>query len=305
MNKNALRRHFLVRVFGYCFPGLYLLGARLYRGARGRMAPQRRPASAQRPAAARDPARTAGALERFLCDWGIPAGAVLMVHSSWDQLKTFGLTPFQFIAMLQRMLGLTGTLCMPAFPWFPPGAANPVFSLRDTPSITGMVTELFRRQAGVRRSAQMRSVAALGPAAEHLVGDHHRSPYPSGPLSPYARFAECRARVLCLGVPAITNTMFHCGEDMLGEAFPARVYPPAPHIMQVEDDAGARLDVPHFVLRTRWAIRTNPAPMLKHLDASIVEHRALLGMDCSLARADLFLPRFLELARQGVHIYNF
>jgi aminoglycoside 3-N-acetyltransferase len=242
-------------------------------------------------------------LRELLASRGIGRGDCLMVHSSWDALSGGISSPTELISCLRELVGSQGTLCMPAYHRFRPGQ-EPVFDLKRTPSAAGLVTEVVRRLPGARRSAQQRSVAAHGPAAEELVREHHLSPYPSGPVSPHAKLAELRGKVLCLGVGPEFNTMFHCGEDILGPQFPVSVYEEGESELRVRTEAGEELAVRNLVRSDRWTQVGDAVRLLPYLDRA-VQSRTLAALEVHLTQAAPFLEQLLALARQGIHMYGF
>jgi aminoglycoside N3'-acetyltransferase len=155
---------------------------------------------------------------------------VLFVHSAFE-----GLTPMfrDSVADLKRALielcGPGRTLAMPAFVFggwsFDPAGAyrrRPLFDARRAPSEMGLLTEVFRRHPGVRRSLHpTHSVCALGPLAEELVAGHEEDDYGCGDRSPFAAMDRHRTVILGLGVPyfrALTHV--HRAEQLLGAGFP-------------------------------------------------------------------------------------
>ena len=79
----------------------------------------------------------------------------------------------------------SGTVLMPTLPFG--GVAidyarkNPVFDVRRTPSQTGLLTEIFRRSAGVLRSVHpTHPVAVAGHGAVEMVEGHHLAATPCG-----------------------------------------------------------------------------------------------------------------------------
>jgi aminoglycoside N3'-acetyltransferase len=238
-----------------------------------------------------------------LVELGLRRGDTLMVHSAWTNLSGLASSPAALIQALRNLVGPQGTLCMPAHAargWPRTG----VFDIRRTPSGTGLVTEVFRRTEGVRRSYHLNSVAAVGAVAPFLLDEHHQSPYAAGPLSPYARLAEVGGWVACLGVGPESNTMFHCGEDVLQEEFPVRVYGPAPRILRVCTEAGRTLDVPMWYRDERWTYCCDPVRLLPYFP-DLILHRVLGSVDLFAMPSRAFLERLLFLAGKGIHMYGF
>ncbi len=98
---------------------------------------------------------------------------------------------------LRAIVGESGTLLMPTFSY---SACNDeVFDPRETPSVVGSLTEFFRHQAGVERSAHpIFSVAGSGPAAERFL--HVDNPDCFGANSFFDKLRKANATCLMYGV---------------------------------------------------------------------------------------------------------
>lgn len=178
------------------------------------------------------------ALERL----GVKPGQVLFVHSGADWLRSIDGGPMKVLEMLRQLVGSEGTLAMPSFPF--DGMALDFaragrFDVQRSVSRMGLVTELFRRLPGVKRSLHpTHPVCAQGPQAEALVGEHHTDVRPFGPASPFGRLEALGGSVLMIGVNTAVLTHVHVAEDMVGDAFPQRVYVAAPLSPTVVDASG-------------------------------------------------------------------
>ena len=85
---------------------------------------------------------------------GIKRGDRLVVHSS---LKSIGMTrdgADTVIDALMDVIGEEGTIFMPVFTYSyeREGKTDP-FDRKDSPSLTGIITETFRKRSGVLRSS--------------------------------------------------------------------------------------------------------------------------------------------------------
>lgn len=296
--------HPLKRHLGYLFPNATWTTGRLYRAVSRAWKIGSGNSLPREDYAALYGAFTIDALFRFLREWGVRDGDILMIHSSLDKIPHLDGSALELIEALQALVGPGGTLCMAAFPALAMDRPDVLFDVRKTPSSTGLLGEVFRRCPGVQRSLQDRSVAARGRHAEALLADHHRSPYPSGVLSPYYRIAREGGKVLTLGISAIYSAMFHCGEDVLQDEFPAPVYGRTPFKFQARSAAGEIFTVLVKRLKLRYYYKCDTARLLKYFPEDEISHRAFHGVPCSLAHAGPFLDRLLRLARSGIHIYG-
>ena len=171
---------------------------------------------------------------RELCDelaGRLPEDAeIIMVHCSLNDLEpmyTGG--PRNLLDALVDLCGPERTLVMPAFFFGGPDQdpapyyrERPVFDARRQPSQMGLLSELFRRREGVRRSLHpTASVSALGPRADELVAGHHLAKTTFGEGTPFAVMAEHRTAIVGIGTEYFRClTQVHAAEDLLGERYP-------------------------------------------------------------------------------------
>jgi aminoglycoside 3-N-acetyltransferase len=161
----------------------------------------------------------------------IPAEAeIVMVHCSVNDLEpmyTGNVT--ELLDALAELCRPQRTLAMPAF--FFGGAEGgadvyyrdkPLFDARRQPSQMGLLSELFRRRAGVRRSLHpTHSVCASGPLADDLLAGHHTAGTTFGAGTPFAVMAERRTAIVGIGTQYFRClTQVHAAEDLLGDRYP-------------------------------------------------------------------------------------
>jgi aminoglycoside 3-N-acetyltransferase len=152
------------------------------------------------------------------------------------------------IEALLEVVGQSGTLMMPAFSgdlsdpaeWKYPAAppdkigiirdSMPAFDPERTPTKSmGTVAELFRNWPGVRRSGHPQSsFAAFGRAAEQLLACHGLSNR-FGPNSPLQKLVDLEGKVLLLGAPRDTISLFHLTQHLV--EFTTKVNKAAPMLV--------------------------------------------------------------------------
>jgi aminoglycoside 3-N-acetyltransferase len=145
-----------------------------------------------------------------LRDLGLPAGAMVQVHSSLGQLGYVEGGAEAVVDALLETIGPSGTVMVPTFNH---GKAD-VYDPATTPSISGAVTEALRKRPGARRSMHpTHPYAAIGPDAEWLVAGHLEVET-FDRASPLGKLADRGGYVLLLGVGMRANTAAHIGESM-------------------------------------------------------------------------------------------
>jgi aminoglycoside N3'-acetyltransferase len=187
------------------------------------------------------PTVAASELSQRLHEVAARFNGLLMVHSSLDAFRIRD-EKGEIMAAVKAALWLTqeltcavgpqGTLCMPTHPLYPdsPGfmfdKSDLVlrYQVERTPSSVGLLTEIFRRTASVRRSAHpLSSLAVRGLLAEELLHDNlnDRRPLPHGRDSGYYRFCMRGGGVISLGLGVIKPlTILHVAEEVRDEAWP-------------------------------------------------------------------------------------
>jgi len=195
---------------------------------------------------------TGADIARGLRALGVEAGDIVCVHSSMSSLGLVIGGPRTIVEALVDAVSPGGTVMMPTYSgdlsdpaeWrYPPVPADQLDEIRAqmpaydpvrTPTRgLGQVAEYFRTYPDVVRSPHPQSsFAALGVRAMELVSDH---PYDNrfGPQSPLGRLCDAGGKVLLLGAPHDTVSLFHMIQHLVGES--AVVQKAAPVI-----DRGAR-----------------------------------------------------------------
>ena len=174
---------------------------------------------------------TTESLETDLRALGVRSGMTLLVHSSLSSLGWVCGGSVAIIIALQKVVGSTGTLVMPAHSgdlsepskWENPPVPESWWSVvrEDLPAYDpdltptrsmGVIAETFRKQRGVLRSAHPQcSFCAFGAQALHVTRDHSLA-FGMGEHSPLARIYDLRGFVLLLGVSHACNTSMHLAE---------------------------------------------------------------------------------------------
>jgi aminoglycoside 3-N-acetyltransferase len=152
-------------------------------------------------------------LQRFK----VPRDGVLVVHSAIAALSRKGYRAEGIVeALLGHMRG--GNLVMPTMTWRTVTPDNPVWDELDTPSHTGVLTEVFRTGYAARRSIHpTHSVAGLGPAVDTLLSRHQVDDTPVSENSPYGLMRDYESYILTIGVGLETVTAIHLPEETIAQ----------------------------------------------------------------------------------------
>ena len=238
-------------------------------------------------------------LRQQLIDLGVRRGRTLWVQSSWNEFYNVALRPSEMIDLLRELLGPGGTLAMPAFPI----DANPdkLFLVDRAPVYTGLLCEVFRRTLDVRRSIHLSSsVCAIGPNADFLVKDHHRTLMPWGKDSPFCRLGELDARMLGIGAGFNFMTPLHSVECLLYDDVPffRRVFDGTIRYRwkRADGETGE-----HEFMRRIGDIR--PQRLRRHFGPDICIDAKLSNLRILAADARPFIGRAVELGRRGITMY--
>ena len=148
-----------------------------------------------------------------LHDLGVASGDVLLVHSS---LRSFGYVQGGADAVIDALLeavGAAGTVVVPTLSFSILKSWPLLFSVKRTPSATGLITETMRQRRHARRSRHpVSSAAAIGAQAAYVTAGHRDTP--CGPDSPYYRVYELGGKIVFFGAPLGSNSVFHCAEEI-------------------------------------------------------------------------------------------
>jgi aminoglycoside 3-N-acetyltransferase len=163
---------------------------------------------------------------------GVTEGATLVVHSSLSAFGEVEGGAETVLSALRSCVGRTGTIVVPAFTGDVVTDPHPdcrtvgipeveaartrVPLFHDAfPTTMGAVPTAVLAEPGRRRSGHPQaSVAALGPAAEHITA-HQPFAYACGANSPFSRLYELKAQIVLLGVGHNRNSFLHHAESLL------------------------------------------------------------------------------------------
>jgi aminoglycoside 3-N-acetyltransferase len=167
----------------------------------------------------------------------------------------------------------------------------------------GLVTEIFRRMSGVKRSLHpTHSVCALGPLAEELTATHHLAPTRTGHGTPFEVMARKRCVIAGLGVEYFrVLTQTHTAEDMLGDEFPVK--------FEKDTFPVTMLDWKGNKVSYELCVLSPPKTLDNTLLRSILRKGELRewnfrGTRLFVTFADRVTKRLIDAARQGLTVYG-
>jgi aminoglycoside 3-N-acetyltransferase len=178
------------------------------------------------------------ALTDAIRDMGVGEGDILIVHSSYDRLKSTGLAAAEINQALRSVVGESGTLAMPAIPIIrhePQGAAkfdsasyDRVFDydVRSRRVATGELAKTMMMDPLAHHSRHPgNSMVAVGPEAAAMMVHNldEADPTPCGRGSSWEYCHQRNAAVVALGIDLVHSlTMIHVAEDIREAWWPVR-----------------------------------------------------------------------------------
>jgi aminoglycoside 3-N-acetyltransferase len=169
---------------------------------------------------------------------GIKKGDTLMVHSSLSRIGNVKGGATTVIQALLTQIGSEGNLIMPAYSYInsmehTSQLDNYVFDPHTNVSVTGKITEEFRKRKDVIRSIHpTHSFAAYGPQASFITEGHFKAVSNFGSGTPFHKVRELKGKLVGIGIGIGQTTFYHSVEDF----FPARfgkVYLPEPKPIKI------------------------------------------------------------------------
>lgn len=184
-------------------------------------------------------------LRAMLDRLGLRVGDAVLVHSGMEGFKGFEGKPGDVIRAIGDAVGPSGHVLMPNQPFQGSSVdhieSGAVFDVRRTPSMVGLVGEIFRRSDGVVRSLHpTHPVAVRGPDSAAFIADTPRCETPCGRYTAYAMFGEVGGKILLLGTDEHVMTYYHCLEEELEPLLPRSPFTTRVYEMPALDARGER-----------------------------------------------------------------
>ena len=183
-------------------------------------------------------------LQKDLEVLGLSRIDTVLVHSSMKSIGEVEGRADTVLDALMEYFGATGLLVFPTLTWSNVNAEQPVFSVKHTPSVVGILPELFRQRPGVRRSLHpTHSVAAFGKDADAFIQGHENFSTPCARKSPWGKLYDRQAKILFIGASISHNTLLHGVEEW---ADAGEMFTDTPQQLVVIDENDRKIPVPSF-----------------------------------------------------------
>lgn len=256
-------------------------------------------------------AYSADDFQRKLRAIGIQPGATLMLHSSWQLHSGFQGKPADLVNAFKHAVGENGLLVMTSMPyhnmssaeWLSKGKA---MNVRRSPSMMGLVSEVFRRSPGVERSlSATHPLLAWGKNAQTFLAGHAQTDKPFGAASPFARLVERDAILLGCDAPFSTFTFTHFVEDQLADTLAVPLYETEPRRGLVIDADGVEHEQRLYVLSAEANRLRREERLVAHLQAGGTLHEGRIGNTrLTWVRTVDLLAGARQLAHNGPHFFD-
>lgn len=168
-------------------------------------------------------------LRAKLMKMGIGETDTLLVHANFKQDSGFKGTPLDVVDALIELVGQQGNLLMVSIPFR--GTAyehlkkQKPFRINKTISMMGLITEMFRRKEGVRRSFHpTHPVLAYGKDSEWITSEHEKCVFPCGLGTPFDKFRQLKGKILFYDVGFDAITFYHYVEELIKDKLPFQIF---------------------------------------------------------------------------------
>ncbi|MGB3290144.1 MAG: AAC(3) family N-acetyltransferase [Burkholderiaceae bacterium] len=235
---------------------------------------------------------------------GITEGDTLFVQCSFNNLHTFGASPLELLTVLERLVGISGTLLMPAYT--EPKCPGKIFKPANEPTYAGIVNEIFRRSPDVIRSSHTRhSICGRGPLAKEILADHETSARADGAGSPFDKIRLLpNAKILTLGLPAGYLSFLHWVEDIEPEKLPFPVSTPEPTTNMIELPNGSLASILDWPVKPSVARRLSLRRISTRLTPNCHRYYQYKGINIGVYVVAPLAEELLALRDRGIIHYK-
>jgi len=214
---------------------------------------------------------------------GITQGDIVMVHSSWLTHNGFKGRPIDMINCLKQVVGDSGLLIMPSLSYQNESTRdyllrNKAMNVKRTPSMMGLLTEVFRRgKESLRSLSSTHPLVVWGESKEEFVAGHEACSVPFGKQSPFAKLLKLNGKILTIDAPFSTITFTHFLEDRIALNLPFSLYDSEFMTGKVIDYAGVSHDISVKVLSEQANLLRREQRLIDKLDQQKLISRKKIG----------------------------
>lgn len=239
---------------------------------------------------------------------GISETDTVLVHANFKQDSGFRGEPGDTVKVLKNFLGEKGNLLMVSIPFRGAGfdylKKNKPFRLKKTMSMMGLITEMFRRSEGVKRSLHpTHPVLVYGKDSSILTTDHEKCIYPCGAGSPFDKFRQFKGKILFYDVSCQAITFFHYVEDLIKDKIPVPVYGEELFNVKCIDENDHEIEVTTYTFN-KDLIR-NSSKLEEEMESRGLIKRGRVGnSDLTLLEAEDVVTCMTEMVESGNYPYD-
>ena len=238
---------------------------------------------------------------------GFGRGDKVIVHSSMSKIGVLKDGANTFNEALKELIGEEGTIIMPTHSSHSSyqflSNDELYFDVINTASITGALTENFRKSLGVVRSIHpTHSVAAWGKNAQYYVSGHEKSLHPFDNNSPYPKIISDDFKTLAIGVDLNSTTVVRAVDDLFNE-YPFNPYTNNYFEKKCIDINSEKLIVKSYAHRNDIKfVRDNMLlfPYVKEL----IKIDKFFEADVMIFSSKKMYEAIIELAKKGITTYK-
>ena len=181
-----------------------------------------------------------------------------------------------------------------------------VFDVRLAPIEMGGINEYIGQLPESKRSVHpTHSIVAIGKDAEKYVCGHHKDKTPFGANSPYYKIIKNKGKAVMFGASWEHLTCIHAIEDMLGSAYPEKIYISKKYFIKCINEKGELLNVETTCHNPLMSCIRNLSPLTPKLLKDGIMTNVPIG-ESQIAIIDLyrFTLLYLEELEHGRSIYG-
>lgn len=254
-----------------------------------------------------DSAITKNDIKEELIRLGVKKGDKIIVHSAMSKIGVLKDGASTFNETLKELIGDKGVIIMPTHSAHSSyrflNDKELYFDVVNTISITGALTENFRKSPGVFRSLHpTHSVAVWGKDAQNYIKGHEKSLHPFDNESPYPRIISEDFKTIAIGVDLNSTTVVRAADDLFDE------YPFNPYTENYYEKKCIDIDSNEIIVKSYAhkkdikLFRDNM--MLYPYVKSLIKMDKFFKADVMMFSSKKMYEAIVDLAKKGITTYK-